>query len=124
LYVSSNRIDRDEAYLGPAFEYSLGGDATVSGSYRRTWIRYDDDDVDVLVLGEKFTVDTVAVAFDNYGGGSTEEDPARAPRDHGFTWAVRYESEETDYGLPVNWEYRSAIAEFGAWVGPSLRIFA
>lgn len=114
LPISGNRVDRDELYAGPAFEYALGSSATARGSYRHSRVRYDDD-VPFGGTGgslrDNYDSDTFDLSFDNYR------------RERGFTWALRYNAQQTDYGVFEPWEYQRASAELGAWVGEGLRLF-
>lgn len=112
LPITGNRIDRDEAFAGPSFQYPLGRNVTASGNYQRTWVRYDDDIDTTSFRTRDADSDTAAFSFDNYR------------RQQGLTWAVRYTSMETDYGVFVPWRHKQAIAELGAWIGQGLRIFA
>ncbi len=115
LPISENRTDRDQVYLGPAFEYPLAGNTTARGGYRRSWVRYGDE----LPLDEAagrfrrdHDEDRFNFSLDNYR------------REGGFTWAIRYNAESADYGVLEPWEYRQASAELGAWIGEGLRVFA
>ena len=50
LPISRNRVDRDQGYLGPAFQYGLGANATARGSFRRSAVRYDEDEVRAMLV--------------------------------------------------------------------------
>jgi hypothetical protein len=86
---------------------------TASGSYRHTWIRYDDDpSFHSTFAAQSFEADTAALSLDNY------------LKQRGLTWAARLTSDKTDYGARYRpWEYRQASVELGAWVGQGLRLF-
>jgi hypothetical protein len=113
LPISSNRVDRDEYYLGPKFQYLIGADVTASGSYRHSWIRYGDDTrFQSVFSSHSFEADTVALSLDNYR------------KQRGLSWAARLTSDKTDYGAPFRpWEYRQASVELGGWVGQGFRLF-
>lgn len=113
LPISSNRTDRDEYYLGPSFQYPLAANITASGSYRRAWIRYDETAPGFGLFSVRdFEQDSTQIGLDNYR------------RQRGVTWAVRYNAQETDYGLFDPWKYRQASVELGAWAGGGFRVFA
>lgn len=111
LAVTTNRTDRDDYYVGPRFQYPFGDNGTLSGSFGRNRTRYDEDDSTTFLIAD-FETDTATLALDNYR------------KERGFTWAFRYDTEKTDFGLPVEWEYRQAAVELGSWVGNGLRVFA
>jgi len=111
--LGGNRINVDEAYLGPSFQYPVGGDVTLRGNYRRSAVRYDED----LQLGgfgaaQDFDEETLGLSVDNY------------ERGRGISWRLAYDAQKADYGIFVPWEYRQARVELGGWVGGGLRLFA
>jgi hypothetical protein len=114
LPVTGNRVNRDQTYLGPSFNYSLGGNTSVSGSLRRTHIAYDDDPSSSLTgLLADYDDDSANVSFDNYRN------------EQGFNWAVRYFGNRATYELyDTPYEYRRATVELGASFGGGMRIFA
>lgn len=112
LPISANRTDRDDFYFGPSFAYPFAGNATARGSFRRTWTRYDD--VSPLLGASSvrdFESDTFQVSFDNYR------------KQQGFSWAARFNQQQTDYDLFFPWEHRQASVEVGVWAGNGLRMF-
>jgi hypothetical protein len=112
LPISTNRIDRDDYWFGPRFQYPLGSNVTVSGSGRRTRIEYGVDETGALLVPE-FDTDEVDFSVDNYR------------QQEGLTWAFVYSSDATDYGPDFpDWEYRLAAIQLGAWVGRGVRVFA
>lgn len=115
LPISANRLDQDEAYAGPAFQYPIGTGATVAGSFRRTRRHYDSDFENLGALPDfrqDSDHDTVSVSVDNHR------------RTRGFSWSLRYDSQETDYDVGVPWENRRATVELGGWVNDRLRFFS
>ena len=112
LPISTNRINRDEVYVGPEFQYALAGNATVNGSVRRSVVRYRDLDPMTGDYARDFDQDVVAFGVDNYR------------RQRGFTWAVRYNSDKTTYELFPSYKYAQATVELGGWVTRGLRLFA
>ena len=112
LPISGNRIDRDEAYAGPWFQYPIGRNVVASGSYRRSWTRYDDAALDSVDFTTR-DADSDALSFsvNNYR------------RERGFSWAIRYNSAETDYHIVPSWKHQEAAVEFGAWAGQGWRLF-
>jgi hypothetical protein len=111
LPISTNRVDRDDYYFGPRLTYPVGTNGTVSGSYERNLTRYDEDGLTSQSVAD-YDIDTASVGVDNYR------------KERGLTWAVRYDTEKTDYGVFEPWEYRQATVELGAWVSSGLRVFA
>jgi uncharacterized protein (PEP-CTERM system associated) len=111
LAITTNRVDRDNYYVSPGFQYPLSSNGTVRGSYRRTRTRYDEAE-SAAFLAADFDTDAFGLAVDNYR------------KERGFTWAVRYSADKTDYGVFLPWEYRQAAAEVGAWVAQGWRLFA
>jgi uncharacterized protein (PEP-CTERM system associated) len=111
LAISSNRVERNDYYVGPSFRVSVGGNAVFSGELRRNWIEYPGEDFGAGI--EAYEDDNVTLGVDNY------------QRRRGFTWAVRYESERTDYGQQfVPFEYRRGLVELGFWAREGTRLFA
>jgi hypothetical protein len=109
--ITTNRVNRDDYYVGPTFEYPLGSNSTIRGNYRRTRTQYDQDESTSFFVAD-FDADTYGVSVDNYR------------KERGVTWAVEYTADKTDYGgafLP--WEYRQAAVELGAWAGRGSRLF-
>ena len=112
LPISTNRINRDQGYWGPTFQYSLGANATATGSFRRSIIRYHALDSGVGDYARDFDQDVLAFGFNNYR------------RQSGFTWAMRYSADRTNYDLFPAYEYRQASVELGSWAGRGVRVFA
>lgn len=113
LWQTTNRTRQDGAYIGPNLQYPLGPNITAAASWRRSWWDYDFafDPGEALPFRNDFHSDYTNVSIDNYR------------RARGFTWAMRYDAQKTDYeGLPT-WENRRATIELGAWVNESLRLF-
>jgi len=112
LPISTNRIDRDDYYVGPNFQYRVGSDLTLHGNYKRTRTHYGKSETGALLVPE-YDTDATAFSVDNYR------------KERGFTWAVDYSGDRTDYGeLFPTWEYRHAGVEVGAWVGKGARFYA
>jgi hypothetical protein len=110
LPISSNLTDRDDYYAGPSFQYGFGRNGTVQASFRRDHVRYDEEGD--LLFASEFDTDYSQFSVDNY----------RKAR--GFTWAVTYNADTTDFGLPQHWEYRQAGIEIGGWATRRFRLFA
>jgi len=106
---TTNLVDRDDFYVGPSFEFGAGGNAVVSGDLRRTRVNYDESvESDLTDLD----YDTATIGIDNYRRG------------RGFTWAMRYEYDHTDYGeVFFPYEYQRALVELGGWATMTTRIF-
>jgi hypothetical protein len=112
LPISNNRVDRDDYYFGPSLEYRVGANATVRGDYRRTRIQYDEGETGAFLVPE-YDSDQLEFSVDNY------------LKERGFTWAVSYTSDKTDYiQLFPTWEYNQAAVEIGTWVGKGARFYA
>ena len=111
LPINDNRINRNEYYLGPSLQYGIGGSVTASGSFRRTWTKYDVDDSGSAFDATDVTYDHADFSFDNYRRG------------RGFTWAMRYATDTTEYEQFPPWEYRQALVELGVWAGEAVRVF-
>lgn len=113
LPLSDNRIDRDESFAGPWFQYTVGRDVTISGSYRRSWVRYDDTELDQLDFTTRDAdSDEISFSIDNYR------------RESGAAWAFRYTFLATDYHIVQPWKQQQAVAELGVWAGRGVRLFA
>ncbi|HUQ50747.1 MAG TPA: hypothetical protein VM692_00910, partial [Gammaproteobacteria bacterium] len=110
LPISTNRMDRDEAYFGPSFTYPIGDNVTAGGQFRRTRVRYDEPETG-FAFARDFDVDTTEFSLDNY------------QKELGFTWATRYSAEKTEYAFFPSYEYRQAAVEIGAWLGQRVRLF-
>jgi uncharacterized protein (PEP-CTERM system associated) len=110
LPLSANRVDRDNFYAGPSFEYPLGDNTTVHGSLRRERIDYDEDAT--LAFIPEYDTDSLRFSLDNY------------EKERGFSWAVNYDNDRTDFGVFEPWEFRQAGVELGGWVGSRFRVFA
>ncbi len=109
--VTSNRVDRDEYSVGPSFNVPVGGAAVFDGDLRRTSVRYADELTASTI--DDYEREFVTLGFDNYS------------REAGVTWAVGYDSEETDYGTQfLPYVYRQASFELGFWVTEGARLFA
>jgi uncharacterized protein (PEP-CTERM system associated) len=112
LPISGNLADRDEYYFNPRFEKALGRFATVRADYRYADVDYDESDFEETAFVQDNVNESANFEIQNYA------------REEGFTWALRYEWNETEYDLSLPWEYQQASAEIGAWVNGSTRIFA
>jgi len=110
LPITTNLVNRDEAYFGPAFTYPLGTNVTADGGFRRTLIRYNEQDAGTP-FAHDYDFDEAAFALDNYR------------KQRGLTWATRYASQKTEYTSFPSYEYRQASVELGAWAGPQMRVF-
>lgn len=110
LVVSVNRIGRNDLYFGPTFSAPMGGNAVMTGELRRTLVKYEEA---VLPNGEDRVVEDYGeFNVDNYRRG------------RGFTWALGYDFDASDYGAEiVNYEYRRASAEVGLWAAQNTRLF-
>lgn len=106
LPISGNLADRDEVYVSPRFEKDMGRFATISANYRYADVSFDDSDI------QDNTNESANLEIQNFA------------REQGFTWALRYDWNETTYDLSLPWEYKNASVELGAWVNGSTRIFA
>lgn len=111
LPITPNRVDRDEAYIGPGLEYAIGDNVSVESAYRKTRVQYDNDATAPSQFISEFDFDSIGFTIDNYAKGQ------------GFGWAIRYVGERTEYEQLPPWEYRQASAEVGAWFGPRVRGF-
>ncbi len=111
LPITTNRLNRDQAFFGPSFVYPLGRDVTANGSLRRTWVRYPEPDTLTTNLAQDYQEDATSFSLDNYRKGQ------------GFTWATRLGSSKTEYDLYPSYEYRNAAVELGAWAGDRVRVF-
>ena len=113
LPISTNRLNRDQAFFGPSFAYPLGRDVTANGSLRRSWVRYNEPDTTTITtnFGQDYQEDTTSFSLDNYRKG------------RGFTWATRLGTSKTEYDLYPDYEYRNAAVELGAWAGNHVRVF-
>jgi uncharacterized protein (PEP-CTERM system associated) len=106
LPFSSNRANRDEAFVAPRFEFALGRSVTMQGDYRISWIKYDEANIDNIDQQE-----AANFSIENYRRG------------RGITWAARYRWRKTEYDNFDPWEYQLAIGELGYWVGNNTRVF-
>lgn len=107
LPISTNRVNRDDFYVGPRFQLALGRSITLQGDYRLSWVEYDEVDID--------NTDQQGIAkfsIDNYRRGT------------GLTWAARYNWRRTEYDNLDPFEYQQASGELGFWAGKNLRVFA
>jgi hypothetical protein len=107
LPFSTNRVDRDEAFIAPRIEYALSPSITMEGDYRLSWVRYDETSIDNIDRQHRanFTIE-------NYKRGT------------GITWAAKYHWRKTEYEMFDPWEHQMAIGELGFWVGNNTRVFA
>lgn len=114
IALSGNRTDRDDYYLGPSFQYPVGANMTVGGSYRRSWVRYDDvaSSGPDLLYAQDYKRSLTQLSLDNHR------------QERGFAWAVRYSTQETDYEIVLPWEFRQASVELGVLTGDGFRFFA
>lgn len=111
LALSSNRVDRDDAYIGPSFQFAVGENVVVNGDLRRTWVRYAQALPAQSGLGE-YEADEGAVSVDNYRKGV------------GLSWAARYFDQNVDYGVPFTpFRYQQAYIELGFWANEGTRLF-
>jgi uncharacterized protein (PEP-CTERM system associated) len=110
LAISSNRLDRDDYHAMPTFQYPIGQNATVQGSYRRDRIRYNEGSG--ALLADELDADSFRISLDNYR------------RERGLSWAVRYNADQTDFRVFEPWEYRQAAVEIGGWATRRVRLFA
>jgi len=112
LPLSGNLTDRDEYFVNPRFEKTLGGSVTVDANYRYTVVIFDDSDVENPRFVQDNTSESATFNVENY------------KRGQGLTWAARYEWRKTDYDRSLPWEYNIAVAELGFWANGSTRLFA
>jgi hypothetical protein len=112
LAITSNRVDRDDLYVGPSFQVPVGDDVLVNGDLRRTWVRYGDQISAVGALKD-YESDAAGLSVDNYRKGV------------GLSWAARYVYQNVDYSVPLvsSYRYQQAYAELGYWVSPGTRLF-
>jgi hypothetical protein len=108
LMISTNRVDLDEYYAGPAFALPAGANAVVTGDIRRTRYRFDDP---IAVGQDDYDYDTGVIAVDNYRKRS------------GMTWAARYNHERAEYETQLPFERRQASVEIGFWANDVTRLF-
>jgi uncharacterized protein (PEP-CTERM system associated) len=108
--ISTNRIDRDSYYAGPNFDYPFGTNLSAGGSFRRERVHYDQPATATIV--QELTTDSTSFSLDNHR------------KEQGFSWAVLYESESTDFGISEPWQYRQAGIELGVWMSSQVRLFA
>lgn len=113
LPITTNRLDRDDFYVGTSFDYAFGNSTSLGGIYRNTRSRYHESETEsASVAVDEFDSENFDLAVDNYR------------KERGFAWAVGYREESTDYEGFLPWEYRQASVEIGAWVRQGLRLFA
>lgn len=112
LAITSNRVDRDDLYVGPSFQVPVGENVLVNGDLRRTWVLYADPIPTVGGLDD-YESDEAGLSVDNYRKGA------------GVSWAARYAYENVDYSVPLaaSYRYQQAYAELGYWVSPATRLF-
>ena len=112
LALTSNRVDRDDLYVGPSFQVPVGDDVMVNGNLRRTWVRYAAPLPAAGALTD-YESDGVGVSVDNYRKGV------------GMSWAARYAYQNVDYSAPraSPYRYQQAYGELGYWVNPATRLF-
>ena len=106
LPISTNRVNRDEYYIGPRIQFALGRSVTMQGDYRISWVKYDEADIDNIDQNE-----SANFVMENYRRGT------------GFTWAARYLWRKTEYDDREPWEYQMATGELGFWASQNLRVF-
>ena len=112
LPLSGNLTDRDEYFVNPRFEKTLGRSVSLEVNYRYTVIIFDDSNIDNPLFVQDNTNESATFRIDNY------------KRGQGLTWAARYEWRATEYDRSLPWEYNMAVAELGFWANGSTRIFA
>jgi len=110
LYLNPNRTDRIVYLLQPSFHYPAGRNVTFDGSYRRQWVRFDEDETDPLL--DDYQQETYA----SFGVNNFR-------RGRGLAWAIGYDSEKVEIGRALPWEIRRATVQLGGWVTESLRMF-
>jgi hypothetical protein len=103
--INANRVDRDDVYAEPSFQYNFGSTGTARGSLRRDRIQYDAAFPEVDSDAFQFSVD-------NYR------------KERGVALAFKYAADSTEVDLFEPWEYRQAGVEVGGWATPGLRLFA
>ena len=106
---TSNRVDRNDYYVKPSFQYPIGDNAMAQGSFRQDSIHYAHAEAFVI---PSFETGTMQFSLNNY----------RKAR--GATWALKYNSEKTAFDQFEPWEHRQATVEVGGWVARSLRLYA
>lgn len=107
LQITANRVDRDEYYIGPRFQFELGRSVTMQGAYRLGWVKFNLPEIDNLDQ-----LSTGSFTIDNYR------------RNTGLTWAARYRWRRVEYDIFDPWEFQQASGELGFWAGKNLRVFA
>ncbi len=112
LPISSNLADRDEYYISPKFQKTLGRSVTVLLNYRLAEVRHDDSDFEDTQFIQDNTNESATFKIENYKKGE------------GLTWAAGYDWQETDYDQSLPWEHQKATVELGFWANGSTRIFA
>ena len=112
LPISGNLTDRDEYFVSPRFEKTLGRSVTLNASYRYADVRFDDSDIEDTQFVQDNTNESASFRIENY------------KRGQGLTWAAGYEWQETDYDLSLPWEFNKATVELGFWVNGNTRLFA
>ena len=106
LSFVNNRQDRDEYYVQPGFQFGLGGNATVQGVYRNSWIENNGNGLQDAKL------QSGQLSIDNYRRGQ------------GLTWALRYGWALVKNDESPPWENQQAVAELGFWISGNSRVFA
>ena len=112
LPISGNLADRDEYFVSPRFEKTLGGSVTLKANYRYADVRFDDSDIEDTRFVQDNTNESASFTIENY------------KRGQGLTWAAGYEWQETDYDVSLPWEFNRATVELGFWLNGNTRLFA
>ncbi len=111
LAIISNRVDRDDLYIGPSFQVPVGENVVVNGDLRRTWVSYAQD-LPTQSGMEDYEADEGGLSVDNYRKGV------------GLSWAARYFDQNVEYGVPfAPFLYRQAYVELGFWANEGTRLF-
>ena len=112
LAIISNRVNRDDLYVGPSFQVPVGDNVMVNGDLRRTWVRYARKLTGIGALTD-YESDSTGLSVDNYRKGV------------GISWAARYVLQDVDYSSPLasSYRYQQAYAELGYWVSEATRVF-
>jgi hypothetical protein len=105
LPVTQNRQDRDEYYITPRFQQTIGNSVDVEAEATAQWIENSGDS------SRNAENRDAAFTINNYRIG------------RGLTWALNYDWQRTEYDNGIPWEYQRAAAEVGVWLGATTRIF-
>ena len=112
LPISGNIVDQDEIWINPRVSRDLGRTVSLNIDYRLSELRFNDNGPQLSnALREDSTNHDGRFSLDNLASSS------------GFTWALRYDYQETDYDEAVSFEFQRASAELGYRIGEGLRVF-